>query len=298
MSDQAVLYDIPGPKARLRALIGTIVASVLLLGLVAIAAKRLADNGQFDGELWGPVINPGHENFARVWELLGNALLITLAAAVVAIALSLVVGTLLGVARMMLPAGARIPVVLWIELFRGLPVVVTIIFVWRFFVDLGINIDWMPGVDGFWYLVIGLMLYNSVIIAEILRAGVASLPSGQREAGLSVGMTPGQVMRSVELPQAFRTMLPALISQLVVVLKDTSLVAVAGAFFTEFLRQGNLIAKTLDNPIQVLTVVGLVYILINYALSRVAVWVERRLSQSRTEMEAQEEVVATTTAGA
>lgn len=280
MSDQAVLYDVPGPRARRRALIGTIVVALVIAGLIGIAAKRFADKGQFDMELWGPLINPGDELFARVWELLGKALLVTLAAAAVSILLSLVLGTLLGTARMMLPTAGRIPVVMWIELFRGLPVVVTIIFVWRFFVELGINIEWLPGVDGFWYLVIGLTLYNSVIFAEILRAGVASLPRGQGEAGRAIGMTERQVMGTILLPQAFRTMLPALISQLIVVLKDTSLVTVAGAFFVDFLRQGTFIYKELDNPIQVLAVVGVVYILVNYGLSRLAVWTEKRMSRS------------------
>ncbi len=130
------------------------------------------------------------------------------------------------------------------------------------------------------YLVIGLTLYNSVIIAEIIRAGVASLPRGQGEAALAIGMTPRKAMATVLLPQAFRTMLPALISQLVVVLKDTSLAAVL-ALYTELLRQGNLISLNLDNPIQVLFVVGVIFIVINYALSRLATWLERRLSRSR-----------------
>lgn len=298
MSFQTVLYDAPGPKARRRALIGTVVAAAVILGLVGVAAKRLGEQGQFDADLWAPVVDPSSENFSRVWELLLEGLRATLTSAAVAIVLSLIVGTLLGVARMMLPTGLRIPVVMWIELFRGLPVVITIVMVWRAFVELGIDISWLPGLDGFWYLVIGLMLYNSVIIAEILRAGVASLPRGQGEAARAIGMRETQVMTNVLLPQAFRTMLPALISQLVVALKDTSLVAVAGAFYIEFLRRGNLLSQTLDNPIQMLTVVGAVYIVINYGLSRLAVWTERRLSRSRTEAAAQEEVLAATTAGA
>ena len=294
----SVLYDAPGPRARRRALVGTIAVGLLLLALVAVAAKRLDDEGQFDMELWGPLVDPSNESFTRVWELLGGALRATLTAAAVAIVLSLIVGTLLGTLRMMLPGWARLPVVLWIELFRGLPVVVTILFVWRAFVELSIDISWLPGVDGFWYLVIGLTLYNSVIIAEILRAGVASLPRGQGEAARAIGMREKQVMTNVLLPQAFRTMLPALISQIVVALKDTSLVAVLGGIYIEFLRRGNLLSQTLDNPIQMLTVVGAVYIVINYGLSRLAVWTERRLSRSRTEAAAQEEVLAATTAGA
>jgi glutamate transport system permease protein len=291
-SVDTVLYDAPGPRARRRAMIGTVVATVVLLALVGLALKRLADRGQFDMELWGPLIDPGNENFSAVWELLWDGLQATLIAAAIAIALSLVVGTLLGTARVMSGKGASIPLIVFIELFRGLPVVITIFFVWRVLPEVGVDVGPLPGDDGLWYLVIGLMLYNSVIIAEILRAGVASLPRGQGEAARAIGMTEGQVMRSVLLPQAFRTMLPALISQLVVILKDTSLAAVL-ALYTELLRRGNLIALNLDNPIQVLSVVGLMFILMNYALSRLAVWTEKRLSRSSTK--SVEEVVSTTT---
>lgn len=274
---ETVLYDAPGPRARRRALIGTIIASAAILALGYIVVKRLADQGQFSMDLWGPLINPGDEDFAAVWRLIGLGLKATLIAAALAIAFSLVLGTLLGVARMMLGRVARLPLVGAIELFRGLPVIITIFYVYQVLPDIGVNVSPLPGDDGLWYLVIGLTLYNAVIIAEIVRAGVASLSRGQGEAARAIGMTERQTMWSVLLPQAFRTMLPALISQLVVVLKDTSLAAVLGLYL-ELLRRGNLIAANLDNPIQVLFVVGLIFILINYGLSRLAVWTERRLA--------------------
>ena len=167
-----VLYDEPGPRARRRALIGTIIATVVLLGLAYVVIKRLADQGQFSMELWGPIIDPGNEDFANVWRLLGLGLQATMIAAALAIASSLVVGTLLGVARMMLGRTARIPLIGFIELFRGLPVVITIYFVWRVLPQIGVDVSPLPGDDGLWYVVLGLTLYNSVIIAEILRAGV------------------------------------------------------------------------------------------------------------------------------
>lgn len=276
----SVLYDAPGPRARRRALIGTVIAAFVIVALIAVVVGRLAAEGQFERELWAPIIDPSHEVFAQVWELIGRGLLATLVAAVLAITFSLVLGTLLGVARMMLGRVQRIPLVGMIELLRGLPVVVTIFYVYTLIRAADLDISSLPGADGLWFVVIGLTLYNSVIIAEILRAGVAALPRGQREAALSVGMTGRQSMATVELPQAFRTMLPALISQLVVVLKDTSLAAVLGLYL-ELLRQANFIALNLDNPIQMLFVAGLIFILINYALSRLATWVERRLSRAR-----------------
>ena len=280
MSDQSVLYDVPGPRAVRRQRIGTAAALVLIAGLVAVAIQRLASRGQFDSDLWSPWVNPSDDSFAQVWELVGRGALNTILAAAMAITLSLLVGVVLGVARMMSGRMGRIPVVGFIELFRGLPVVITIVFVWRAMAELDVPIDVLPGEPALWYLVIGLTLYNSVIVAEILRAGVASLPRGQGEAGRAIGMTEGQVMRSILLPQAFRTMLPALISQLVVVLKDTSLAAVIGLGYFELLRRGNQISQVLDNPIQSLFIVGTIFVVINYGLSRLAVYVEKRLSTS------------------
>lgn len=276
-----VLYDEPGPRARRRSLIATVVALLALAALLWLAFRRLDERGQFDSERWAPLVDPRDPQFPLVWERLGEGLGNTLIAAVMAISLSLILGILLGVGRLMAGRFSRIPLVTVIELFRGLPVIVTVFYVYALKNYFSLDISWLPGDDGLWYLVIGLTLYNSVIIAEILRAGVNSLPSGQAEAGLAVGLTRRQTMFTVQLPQAFRTMLPALISQLVVILKDTSLVAVLG-FYLELLRQANLIAQVLDNPIQMLFVVAVIFILINYSLSRLAVFVEHRLSTSRS----------------
>lgn len=276
---EAVLYDAPGPRAKRRARIGAVLVTAGILALLYVAGARLHEQGQFSMDLWGPLIDPSDEDFAAVWRLLLRGLQATLIAAALAIVLSLIVGTALGTARMMLGRWSRIPLVGLIELLRGLPVVITIYFASRVMPELGLDVGFLPGDNGLWFLVIGLTLYNSVIIAEILRAGVASLPRGQGEAARAIGMTEGLTMRTVLLPQAFRTMLPALISQLVVVVKDTSLAAVLGLYI-ELLRRGNIISQNLDNPIQVLFIVALIFIAVNYSLSRLAVWTERRLSRS------------------
>jgi glutamate transport system permease protein len=280
-SPDAVLYDAPGPAARRRALIGSVVAAMLLAGLVWFALNRLADAGQFAAERWSPMLDPGDEVFDQVWTLLGQGLRATLTAAAISIVASLVLGTALGVLRMTIGRRWRWPLVGVMELLRGLPVVIAIYFASRVLPDVGVDLSGLPGEDGLWYLVIGLTAYNMVIIAEILRAGVASLPRGQREAAASIGLTHWQTMRLVLLPQAFRVMLPALISQLVVVLKDTSLAAILG-IYPELLDRANTIAQNLDNRIPMLFLVGVVFIAINYLLSRVAVRVERRLSRKGT----------------
>lgn len=275
MSEYTVLYDEPGPRARRRSLVGGLLATGVIAALVAVAVARLASQGQFDSALWSPILNPSDEYFADVWNLIGEGALATAKAAALAIAFSLALGTVIGVGRMMLGRWSRVPLVAVMEVLRGLPVVISIYFASRVLPELGVDLSGMPGGEGLWFVVIGLTAYNCVIIAEILRAGVASLPRGQREAALAIGLTPGATMRLVLLPQAVRTMLPALISQMVVILKDTSLGAVLG-IYTELLRQANLIALNLKNPIQILLVAGLMFIAINYALSRLARAIEGR----------------------
>jgi glutamate transport system permease protein len=276
---QAVLYDAQGPRARRRTQIGTAVAVLALLGLAYLVVRRLADRGQFSMELWGPLIDPTNETFDAVWRLIGEGIRNTLIAAALAMVLSIALGTLIAVARLSLGRVGRIPLIGLIELFRGLPVVVLVYIGVRVLPDVGIDLRGLPGGQVLWGLVIGLTAYNMVVFAEIVRAGVASLPRGQREAALATGLTPGQTMRIVLLPQAFRTMLPAIISQLIVVLKDTSLVTFI-ANYDELLSQGESIRRNLDNPIQTFVVIALIYIAINYLLGRLAQYVERRQARA------------------
>ncbi len=289
-NQQAVLYDAQGPRARRRTAIGTGVAVLVLLGLGYLVVRRLAERDQFSAEKWGPLIDPSNDSFDTVWGLFGEGIVNTLKAAVIAMTLSIVLGTLIAVARLSLGRYGRIPLVGFVELFRGLPVVVLVYFGVRVLPDVGVDLRDLPGGQQLWGLVIGLTAYNMVIFAEVVRAGVASLPRGQREAALATGLTNGQTMRIVLLPQAFRVMLPAIISQLVVVLKDTSLVTFV-ANYDELLSQGESIRRNLDNPIQTFIVVALLYIAINYTLDRIARYIQAR--QGR----ASRRVAATTDAG-
>lgn len=278
---QTVLYDAQGPRARRRTLVGTVVAVLALLGLAFVVYRRLDERGQFSMEEWGPLLDPGNDAFDAVWRLIGEGILNTLRAAVIAMLLSIVLGTAIAVARLSVGRAGRIPLIGLVELFRGLPVVVLVYIGVRVLPDVGVDLRGLPGGQVLWGLVIGLTAYNMVIFAEIVRAGVASLPKGQREAALATGLTPWQTMRLVLLPQAFRTMLPAIISQLIVVLKDTSLVAFI-ANYDELLSQGESIQRNLGNPIQTFFVVALLYIAINYALGRLAQWIESRQARGST----------------
>ena len=297
MSDQAVLYDIPGPRARRVTLIASVLATMAVLAAAYLFVYRpLADKGEFSMEKWGPLVDPGHESFALLWGRIGDGFRATLIAAGLAIVTSLVIGTLLAVLRVQLKALGRrrfaaFPTpVAWalralsaglrgltrfcVEVFRGTPVVITIVFAWLGLPALGIQFD-----NLLWYLVIGLTVYNSVVIGEILRSGMEGLPGGQGEAAAAIGFSPFQTTRLVLLPQAFRIMLPALISQLVVVLKDTSLGFIIG--YEEVLRVSGQAIQILNNPIQMYATVGVIYILINYALSKLAAYTQRRLARAR-----------------
>jgi glutamate transport system permease protein len=268
----SVLYDAPGPAARRRTLISSGVAGVIVLVVVGLVIVRLATQGQFSGERWGPLVNPFHPDFLAVWQLLGQALVATIVAAGLTLVFALVIGTVFAVTRITANRYYRWLIVGVIEFLRGVPVVIAIFFAARVLPDVGLSLPIL------WYLVIGLTAYNSVIIAEIIRAGVASLPRGQAEAGYSLGLTRGQVLASILLPQAFRVMLPALISQLVVIVKDTSLGFIIS--YEEFVRTANIIIQSLHNPIQTYVIVALIFILINYALGKLAEFVERRLSRA------------------
>ncbi|HWV58297.1 MAG TPA: amino acid ABC transporter permease [Longimicrobiales bacterium] len=271
----SVLYDHPGPRARRRILVGSVVAAIGVAALVVLAAGRLADQGQFAADRWAPLFYPGDPRFPLVWARIGEGFRATVVAAALAMAFSLVLGMLLAAGRIMLGKAARIPLVAAIELFRGLPVVISIFFAYKVLPELGLELNALG------YLVIGLTAYNSVIIAETLRAGVASLPRGQHEAALALGMSEFQSLRYVRFPQAIRIMLPALVSQLVVILKDTSLVVFIGGY-VELLRTGGLLVQNLGNPIQVYILIGAIYVAVNYALGRFATYVERRLSRAAT----------------
>ena len=191
---------------------------------------------------------------------------------------------------MLLGRLARIPLVGFIELFRGLPVVITIFYVWRVLPDIGVDVGPLPGEDGLWYVVIGLTLYNSVIIAEIVRAGVDSLPGGQGEAALAIGMTP----RPGDADGAAAPGVPdhAAGADQPARGGPQGHLARGGprALHRAAAPRQHHLAQNLDNPIQVLFVVGLIYILINYALSRLATWLERRLSRARGGKAAMQEV--------
>jgi glutamate transport system permease protein len=259
---EAVLYDAAGPRGRRRILIGSLLGGLLVAGILAAAAARLAANGVFEAERWR-VLTQGD-----LQRLLGRGLAATLRAALVAMVLAMAVGGLLAVARLSRRRWLAMPAGAWVELFRGLPLLLLILFLFLGLPAVGVT------VSTFWALVAGLTLYNSAVIGEIFRAGILSLPRGQTEAAYAIGLRRSQTLRIVLVPQAVRQMLPAIISQLVTLLKDTSLGFVIG--YTELLRNGRTAVEFLGGrySIPIYTAIAVVYILVNGSLSLVARWLE------------------------
>ncbi len=264
MSGDVVLYDVQGPRARRRVLIGSVVGTVLLAALAVLAVQRLAANGQFEADLYRPFLEE-----PQLYERLYVGLKNTLKAAAYGLVLATLLGVVLAFGRLAPTPLVRLPAVAVIEFFRATPLLLLILaFFLAFPLVLGIRLDPL------YALVLGLTLYNGAVIAEIIRAGITSLPDGQDEAALATGLTRGQSLRLVLLPQAVRVMLPSLVSQLVVLLKDTSLGFIIG--FEELLRIGGQVSQVLDNPIQIYVAIALIYIVINVLLGRLASYVEGR----------------------
>jgi glutamate transport system permease protein len=270
----AVLYDAPGPRTRRRVLIGTIVGALVVLGIVVIAVLRLADHGVFGRSQWEPFTDPGVQRF------LVGAIWATVKAAFVAILLALVFGIVFAAGRLSERPWLRVPAVTVIEFFRAIPLLLLILFLFLGFGDQLSPLGRLVGSqvpNAFGALVVGLMLYNGAVLAETFRAGIAAVPHGQSEAAYSIGLRKSQVMRMILIPQAVRIMLPAIISQCVVALKDTALGFVIG--YEELLRQGKIIYNTYGNIVATAIVIAVIYILINLALSTLASWLERRSRQ-------------------
>ena len=258
----SVLYDVPGPKARRVSLIGSIVGAVAIAGLLWWAISILAQQGIFEPERWAVFQIP------EVWVLIGNGIVATLTAAAVAAVIAFPLGLVLCLMRISDVAWIRIPTRIVLEFLRGMPVVLMMFFVLLVFAT-----------GSFTAVVAGLVLYNSAIFAEIIRAGIQSLPKGQREAGLAIGLTSFASRRNIELPQAIRRMLPSLVAQLVVLLKDTSLGYIVS--YEELLRKVQIMADFLgpDYLFPVFFVAAAIYIAINFSVSRLAIWIEKRGSK-------------------
>lgn len=270
MSQPTVLYDVLGPKGRRNVRIGTGVGIVFVLAIVGWVLWRLDASNQLEAERWAILV----DTESGVPQALGRAMVNTLRAAAVAMALSMLIGAFLAAGRLSDHAWVRAPISVVVQFFRGIPLLLLIFFAFLGLPRLGVNLDL------FWSLVVGLTAYNMAVLAEIFRAGVLSIDRGQSEAGYALGLRKSQVMRLILVPQAVRRMLPAIVSQLVTLLKDTSLGFVIGYF--ELLRQGRSIVEFLGPRygLQIYVAVALMYIAVNLALSMLARYLDNRSARN------------------
>ncbi|MEV6651581.1 amino acid ABC transporter permease [Streptomyces sp. NPDC051219] len=270
----SVLYDAPGPRAKRRNILYTIVFLVVLGFAIWWALSVMAEKGQLASEKWSPFVTD-----SQVWTtFLLPGLWLTVKAAAFAIVIALPLGALLGIGRLSDHRWVRVPAGLVVEFFRAIPVLILMVFASAIFVQ---YTDIESEIRPMYAVVTGLVLYNASVIAEIVRAGILSLPSGQTDAAKAIGMRKGQTMSHVLLPQAVTAMLPALVSQVVVIVKDT---AIGGALLglAELMSQARTIPANYGaNTIASLTVIALLYIALNFLLTSVASWLEGRARRSK-----------------
>lgn len=265
----SVLYDAPGPKSRARSrlisVIGTIILAAGLLALIVVLGlPKASANGAVQPGLWD-ISRWDVFNDLLVWRTLGFGALATLRMAAVAAVFALLIGVLFSFGRLSASAWIRVPTTVLLEFFRGMPVLLMMLFILLVFAT-----------GSFWAGVAALSVYNGAIIGEALRAGINALPRGQREAGLAIGLTPVATRFRIEFPQAFRQMLPIIIAQLVVLLKDTSLAFIVG--YNELLRAGlNQLANLFGDQYKFsfFFIVLAIYLTLNLSLS----WLARRIAK-------------------
>ena len=280
-----VLFDAPGPRAKRRARIGGAIGLLAFAALLAWVGWRLHDTGQFESSKWEPFRDK------RIVEALARGLGATMRAAIFAVLLALLLGVILAAARLSRARAVRWPATAFIEFFRATPVVLLILFLFLGFSDefsrLSDRIEddvperlsrilGLGQLGTLAPLVLALTFYNGAVLAEIFRAGILAVPRGQSEAARAIGLTERQVMRSVLLPQATRIMLPAIVSQSVVALKDTALGFIIA--YPELVRVGRLIYDypLYNNIIPVAIVITTVYVTLNMSLEGLANWLSRR----------------------
>lgn len=265
----SVLYDVPGPKAILRNRVLAVVTVLAVAAILGFIVYRFYLSGQFSAQKWGIF------TYSTIWEQIFEALGKTLAAFGLAAVLSIALGFVLAIGRLSDHAWVRVPFTTIAELFRAVPVLVMMMLLYYGLPSVGVKME------PYWAVVIALVAYNGSVLAEALRAGIESLPKGQKEAGFAIGLRKSGVMRLILLPQAVRAMLPVIVAQLVVTMKDTALGFIIT--YPELLY----LAKQLSSNVQFgrpllqsAFVIGGIYIVMCLILSGVAKWLETRMSKS------------------
>ncbi len=256
------LYEAPGPRTRRKVAIGTAISAVVVAALLALVVRQFAVTGQLAPRYWSFFLE------WTTWRFLLQGLVGTVEVALVAGAISLVLGLLLMLGRTsgVRPLAAVCRIVT--DFFRGVPSLLLIYFFFLVVPQYGIK---MPS---FWMLTLPVALAASGVLAEVFRAGVNAVPKGQVEAALSIGLSRAQTMRRIVLPQAIRYVVPSLIAQLVVVVKDTTVAYVVS--YPDLMQNARVLITSHDSLVSIYLVIAVVYVLINFAINQLAAVVSRR----------------------
>ncbi|MDI9887859.1 amino acid ABC transporter permease [Streptomyces sp. HNM0645] len=270
----SVLYDAPGTRAKRRNIGYTVLFLAVLALVVWWVYDGLNSKGQLDWVKWEPFFTSSQPYATYLWPGLQN----TLIAATLALVIALPLGAVFGIARLSDHRSVRAVAGTVVEFFRAIPVLILMLFANAAYADFT---DISSDVRPLYAVVTGLVLYNASVLAEIVRAGIQSLPRGQTDAAKAIGMRKGQTMRHVLLPQSVTAMLPAIVSQMVVIVKDTAL---GGAMlsFNELLSSVRPMSANYGaNTIACFTVVAVIFVSLNFALTSAAGWLERKLRRGK-----------------
>jgi glutamate transport system permease protein len=266
MSQATVLYDVPGPRGRRRNRLLTVVFTIALAAVVAVVVWKLGQKDQWAAQKWTPFLQ------ADIWvRHIIPGVIGTLKAAAIAAILALAFGIIFGIARVSDHWWIRVPAGTVVELFRAIPLLLLIFFA-SYAPGALTNFTWNP--TALQAVVFGLMMYNGSVLAEVVRAGINAIPKGQSEAGYAVGLRKSQLMRLILVPQAITAMMPAIVSQLVVLLKDTALGTIIA--YDNLTSNVSILQNLYTNAIPAAIVIACVYIPINLALGWIATELERR----------------------
>ena len=261
-----VLYDVPGPRARRRNRLLAVIFVVAFAAIVAVVVWKLGQKNQWTAQKWKPFLRGDIWTSHIIPGVAG-----TLKAAAIAAVLALLFGIIFGIARISDHWWIRLPAGTVVELFRAIPLLLLIFFA-SYAPGAVTNFAWNP--SALQAVVFGLTMYNGSVLAEVVRAGINAIPKGQSEAGYAVGLRKGQLMRLVLVPQAITAMMPAIVSQLVVLVKDTALGTIIA--YDNLTSNVSILQNLYTNAIPAAIVIACVYIPINLALSWVATRLERR----------------------
>ena len=258
------LFDPAGPRAKRRHLLLEILTALVVIAGAYMVFRVLYDKGEFSAAAWAPFAQPG------LWALLGQGLLNNITAAAVAMVLSMITGCLLAFGLVSTHTLTRRACRVFTDVFSSIPLLLLLYFTSLVLPNYGLKLG------DFWFLVIALTLYSGAVIGDLLRSGILALPPGQAEALLALGFSHVGTMRLVLLPQALRSMSPALVSQLIILFKGTALAYVLGGYM-ELLRSATVIGQYYTRSLlQAQFVAALGFLVVNIALGALAVALERR----------------------